>query len=245
MNRGNLLSITRKFLEAKSLTQGICEAKVMRDQMRSGKFPQIKHQRLMVLTGVQNPQDVATLCNNRDLLMDVHSYPDLQSYENNYSFTPVDVDPTYNWRGRVLRFGTDFDLNTSQVDFEKTFLKSYWRFILTQRENQFYANHDLTPVFYHPGSSTVGQDSPLPGVMAFLKYIYIDYSTQTPGRFDPDYDYVVLYGKKEGNVNLKKFSYAEPGEQSKDEWTHREFCALIQATGTDLLAAEICRILGD
>ncbi len=240
MTRKNLLSITRKFLQQNNLTDGICEGRIPGDQWRNGEADPVQHTRLIVFTGIRDPMDIKALCERNKLAIDIHQYENLDEYESNHSFTPSDVSLTYNWRGRILRYNKDFSLSTNGKDFERIFLKSYWRFILRRQQGLYYGNHDIMPLFYHPGSSTAGFEDPMRSIHSFLNYIHVNYKEAFTGRFDPHYDYVALFSKHENETQPRKFRFKNGRYRSeKTEWTHKEFCALIDEVGKEYLADAI------
>lgn len=132
-----------------------------------------------------------------------------------------------NFRGRILRWGEDFNWNYNEDQFDSAFLKSFFRLIISKVDNDFFSRHDIAPTFFSPGFSTAGFSDFKGGVEGLIKYI-------NQGRFinkspaDPDFDFIKIFvangkGAKyhslivNGAIELNVNSiFAEIDKQSED-----------------------------
>ncbi len=142
---------------------------------------------------------------------DINFYPSPEIFRQNLIIPPDNFDLENSWRGRVMRFGHEFNFTMSPSDFEKRFLYSYFRLIVKQQEENYFCKHDITPLFFSAPSGTVGLPDFQNGIEMFIKFL----GDISPGNVAPqshvdiDFDYLRVFvaGARDLNNQSQKISF--------------------------------------
>ncbi len=145
------------------------------------------------------------------LQVEYRYYPELSALEKSDLIVGNEFNSQYNWRGRVLKFQDDFDLNTAGDTFFKVFLKSYFRLILTLVNGEYFGRHDVAPSFYTPSYSIAGHPDFLGPVENLVSFVSRARGNEF-GPVDPYFDFIKVFvsnGKGQKYHQLKLSGHDE------------------------------------
>ncbi|MGE3756969.1 MAG: hypothetical protein AB7H97_04395 [Pseudobdellovibrionaceae bacterium] len=146
--------------------------------------------------------------------VDYHGSLDSLANQNNRILI-TDTKIENNWRGRVLRFPEDFTFQTNGDDFERLFLRSYFRLIISRVNGEFFGKHDISPQFYSPGSSTAGFEDFRSSVESSIKFVIRGRDTEWRTA-DPHFDFFKVFislGEGQAYLNVNIFNQAQVSVQ--------------------------------
>ncbi|WP_413560419.1 hypothetical protein [Bdellovibrio sp. HCB209] len=199
MNRKNILAAIRSFLEKQG--KNSCFEITVFPQEINGK--QIIRRRSIIV--VDLPANKSTEL-GQFLWMNglseqgtsIQFYQDLDSLVTNSQIALDDMSLDNNWRGRVLRFDTDFNFQETYLDFEKKFLRSYFRFIISKYNENYFSKYDITPTFISPGTSTPGFPDFENATEDFVRYLENSSirANAFAGIADADFDFIRIFISK-------------------------------------------------
>jgi hypothetical protein len=170
MKRVGILAAMKKFFEA----QQIQSAFEIRIDPQTTPYGLIEKRRSVFIT--QLPQadqhQLLDLLDRNDIAdREIRFYANLNDLEHSDLIDRESFEIENNWRGRILRFGQDFNWQIDEAEFQRVMLKSFFRLILSRVNGEYFGKHDIAPVFYNPGQSTAGFDDfrgPVEGVVKFI-----------------------------------------------------------------------------
>lgn len=197
MKRSTILNWVSKFLIDNNIDGQLIELFIP-EQMRSQGY--LKNPRSIFISGVSDVAALRRFLSSKELMYKLIEYHTIEDIKTSTFIDRESSDLTNNWRGRILRQGIDFDLNIPQNEFEKKFLYSYWRLIITRADNNFFSKQNVTPVFYYPGDSTGGHEFFDGGIKNFVDFLSKASTNPHPQNrvIDPLYDYVILFAVEKG-----------------------------------------------
>ena len=199
MKREIVLKSVYDFLVKENLVDGLCEVHIPEQARNDGD---IRTPRSIFFTGIDSIDELEEFLVRNELEYSITSYDDLKSLKESSFIDRSSVDLSNNWRGRIIRYGNDFDYTISKDEFNSKFLVSYWRLIVTRADGNFFTKHNLQPVYYYPGDSNAGHSTYDGGVKNFVNYLIKATESPHPRNrvLDPFYDYVILFAvEKDGN----------------------------------------------
>lgn len=109
-------------------------------------------------------------------------------------------DLSLNWRGRFYKW-EDLNISGSKVDFDEKVLASYWRLIITRKDDDYFTRYEISPTYYNPGHSTAGQKDFRGGINSFLKFLL---SLRERWQVDPRFDRIVVFARVEPTKNFTR-----------------------------------------
>ncbi|MBK7889302.1 MAG: hypothetical protein IPJ84_00170 [Bdellovibrionales bacterium] len=163
----------------------------------------------------------------------IEPYADLAALQQSNRIDVNESRLETNWRGRVLRFGAgadaDFDFNSPADVFERMFLKSYFRLIISKVNGDYFGKHDISPIFFSPGSSTAGFEDFKYAVDGVVKFVTRGAGTPwCPA--DPDFDYLKAFVSRDRGVPYQNIRLA-----NKDEISIRDLFEMVKDRGVDAI----------
>jgi len=232
MRRSFLLKQVADFL-VKSGYQSCFEITIFSPNSLSGK--ELTKSRLIYVVGLDE--------NNRDGLKDLFSrnsienlgidfHSNIDSLLTSTRFLIEESRLEINWRGRIVRFNQDFDFQISSEDFEKKFLKSYIRFIVTRVDGDYFGKHDISPVLYAIGASTAGFNDFRGSLESYIKFVNRAFGEWNP--IDPDMDYAKVY-----IADGAKARYRDVEVLGKKEISIAQLKIAIESSGLDFITNSI------
>ena len=173
--------------------------------LKSENIPEISISRTMLISGapkVEELQDFFTKFNYD------HALPEdcVVFYQNSDEVLVshlIDLDMKslgLSWRGRIWKWDDLKEIRT-QEEFDEKVFASYWRFIVVQNDNDYFARHEISPAYRNPGYSIGGFPDFRNGIVSFIEFLK---SKRNSDQIDPEYDRVVIFSRKEPNRNFTR-----------------------------------------
>lgn len=106
---------------------------------------------------------------------------------------PNRTELSINWRGRLWSW-TDIASIQDKRSFTEKILASYWRFLVTQKDDEFFARHEITPAYFNPGFSTPGLSDFRNQIKQFIEFLKFK---KARGQLDYKNDRLVFFARKE------------------------------------------------
>jgi hypothetical protein len=194
MRRASVLNNIKIFLEKNSSEGGIAEIYFHAD--KGDGLYSIWKNRSVFVTGISKDRFTRLTYE----VQETGFQCDLKHYKDPYELDQSDLLPRENnriennWRGRILRYGKDFDFENIHEKFNQVFLQSYFRLMINRHAGDFFSRFDIVPLFYSPGYSAAGSKEFRIGIKNFIEYI------DRPPQYspvDPNFDFIrVFYGRE-------------------------------------------------
>lgn len=157
--------------------------------------------RSMLIEGEQTNEDIINFFDEYCAGDNVLSNAQIQTYESyddirdSQLIDPNDTSLTFNWRGRLWKWD-DLQGVANQDEFREKVFASYWRFIVTKRNNEYFSRFEISPSFYTPGHSTAGMEDFRKGITNFIEFLE---SKREINQADLNFDRIVFFSRQEPN----------------------------------------------
>ncbi|MBX2995340.1 MAG: hypothetical protein KF681_10965 [Bdellovibrionaceae bacterium] len=212
-----------KFLQSNNISSGF---EIMVDP-QNFHDKEIRKRRSVVVVGLSldREDDLRDFLMRKGLSLDqtfVDPFLSLEALRGSNRIDKMESRLETNWRGRVLRFGPGADMNFDSDDetFERMFLKSYFRLIISRVRGEYFGKHDISPIFYSPGSSTAGFEDFRYAVESVVKFVIRGAGTEwCPS--DLDFDYLKAFISRERGQAYQHVHLLNQGEIPVGELVNR------------------------
>lgn len=191
-SREQVLKFIANQFEKMEISFPVCEV-----YLPPGSSLGIQVQRTLFISGQPNSEEIHRLFENYlGGTLQAHELAIYNSTKDLLESSLISTqtrDASINWRGRLLKWESLAQLDTAE-QFEINVLASFWRFIVTKKDDEYFARYDISPSYFNPGHSTPGFSNFIERTYQFLKYlIHLD----NLGKIDSNHDRVVFFARKE------------------------------------------------
>lgn len=199
MKRNELLKFIKKHLEKLGAELPIHEVYIY-----SGNLSEVHVGRTLLIEGAPSETDIVNLFHKfHKVLIEgncISRYDTFDSILDSKLISQNARELSLNWRGRFYKW-EDLISCKNKEEFDEKVLASYWRLIITKKDDDYFTRHEISPTYYNPGHSTGGLKDFKDGIESFLKYLF---RLREQWQLDPKFDRIVIFARLEPTKNFTR-----------------------------------------